>query len=391
MAVSPAIGISAGDSTFDHAIASGRLLQELRKDGLYSTLKEYNCINVVNDLDNSSGTSVDLYGLIRHDSKGQTGDIDAYAGASQSQYTKRTISLGLLSETLRFNKDKTLSQQITSFNQGEGQMENLKDWMLSIFRATIINQAAGNTATSITAPSCASTAFTGGDLTKIVGYNSAIAPSTTRRAFGSNAAISADESITSSHPLTIADFRRIYANMSATVAGIQRWNLIRNKDARAVAVIGITGANQLLTEADSAGLTVTRQAMATLSGGKEFLLDDFKLIGLPFRFLVVDDDDLPRGVNSSTSAEVANTRRAVVLGANALDLVFGKGYQPSTGGAFPGFNIDSDMDYKKLNNQVYLKASAMFGIKKTQLSGFGANSATSYDFATYIISHYTAN
>lgn len=82
-----------------------------------------------------------------------------------------------------------------------------------------------------------------------------------------------------------------------------------------------------------------------------------------------------RGVNSSTGASVANTRRAVLAGAQAIALGFGSSY------ADQEFKwVESMFDYER---EFGVAARAVMGMKKVVF-----NSA---DFGAIVISTYSAN
>lgn len=84
------------------------------------------------------------------------------------------------------------------------------------------------------------------------------------------------------------------------------------------------------------------------------------------------DNVLPNGVNSSTGAAVSNTRRAVMLGAQAACCAWSKGGGPTT------YNWrEEEFDY---GNEVGISANTLYGLKKTQF-----NSA---DYGTVVISTY---
>lgn len=82
---------------------------------------------------------------------------------------------------------------------------------------------------------------------------------------------------------------------------------------------------------------------------------------------------ITQGVNSSTGAAVTAARRAVLLGAQAGFIGFGKGY------SFEGFDWNEELfDY---GNQLGVEAGAIFGLKKSRFN--------SKDFASIVAATYT--
>lgn len=85
--------------------------------------------------------------------------------------------------------------------------------------------------------------------------------------------------------------------------------------------------------------------------------------------------DVPLGVNSSTSAAVSSTRRAVLLGAQAAVVAFGKNdYGPMK------YRWNEELlDHKR---KLEVSAWSIWGLKKTVLN--------SSDFGTVVVSTYAA-
>lgn len=86
-------------------------------------------------------------------------------------------------------------------------------------------------------------------------------------------------------------------------------------------------------------------------------------------------DDVPPGLNSSTSAVVANTRRAVLLGAQACAM----GYGQDRSEASPYKWVEEEFDYK---HDLGVSISTVLGMKKCQFN--------SKDFGTVVIATYAA-
>jgi hypothetical protein len=389
-----AIGtLSQGNATFDLTKQSSRLFYEVKTDDLMAILGEAGVISPEQKLTQESGTSVQLQNILRRDSKGTTGDADFYSTATPYEYGTRTLTINKLTDSYSYPMKGTLTQQIHPADLRADKGRASVEWMKSIIRYSVLNQAGGNTATSITAAWNASTVFTGGDLTKVTGYNSAIAPSATFKGIGNlgTGGVTTDQGVTSSNTLTFQDFQRAREAYSVTTTGFTSFNRIQGKPYDVVAVVGTSGMNQLRNQSSAANTAFNLQQMfySKMAGGlKEIMLSNFIVDRI--LFIEVADDYLPRGVNSGSNVEVANTRRAVIMGANALDLAYGKGYTLPNGDITGGFSVMIDEQYKKANGIGYGFIHALYGCKKTQLEGFGANAGVQRDLATYVITHYTA-
>jgi hypothetical protein len=222
----------------------------------------------------------------------------------------------------------------------------------------------------------------------VTGNNAAIAPTYWYEA-NLGGAITTAAAIDSSNTLTIKDFQLAAANIGTQVAGRPTWQTCTN-GFDGVALISQTGFNQMINEAVTVGqgLQMSRLIESMIAGGKQVgNLRTYELPGIPFKFVVCNDSWLPRGVSSG--AEQANTRRAVILGKAAVDLVLGRGYSGKEG-TLAGVNIEIDSNYKTLNKERFATGSIMMGARKATATGTGSSASTSFDLATYVIDHYSA-
>lgn len=385
--------LASTDTEFVLEKASADLTYDILENNRFlNVMKEYGIINYEEKLQNYSGDTVKFYNQNRVNSKGFTGDVDVYSRASAREYGEREASIELLRYADRFFTRGSITQQRAEFDLEEGKRATITDWANSVIAAGAFNQLGGNTATSITQTATADTAYSGGDLTNITLLNSAIAPTAQYKATGSQTDLT-DDNVTSSHPLTFQDIEDAMTAVTQTYAGIPQWETIKGKSCQAIAFVSHTGLNQLFNQARAAGTdgSISQLRYSTIEGGKEFgSFGDYNMIevlvaGGNVGIVGVPDNLLPRGVASS--AEVANTRRAIICGANALDLAagdtFGDGSQATV-------SVRVDTEYKKLNNEDYMSVELLMGGKKRQQNGFGANSGTAYDVATYVITHYSA-
>lgn len=361
------------------------------KNPINKILMENGCVNREDALSNDSGGTVYMYNALRLNGKGFTGDIDVYTNAQLLEKTTRSLNIFKNQLPISWPMRGTQTQQYASFDIGSANEEALNEWVSSLLAASYMNQLAGNTATSITQLSCSETAFTGSELTRITGNNSASVP--TYHYWGSSpgTAKTTDASIGSGDVLTIKDFQFATEIITSQQPGKPTWQIFKNKPYIAIAFISMSGLNQLSNEAvtPGQGYQLSQIYNAMLAGGEKLDLQQFMLPGVPFLFAVVPDSFMPRGVTLSTGAETANSRRCVIVGRNAADVSFGRGFSPEGGKIIPGASVEVDMEFKKLNKQGYAVANLLWGCKKAASTGPGSGASTEYDLSTYVITHYS--
>lgn len=383
--------------------ASARMMTEVLNNDYLRILKRFGVINYEPKLSSNAGTTVTMYNTPRIGGMGQVGDVDQYSNATPMESGSRSLSIRLHSKSLTYSLDGTERQQVSEFSLKARAPQLIKQWGQSVLLYQCINQLGGNTATTLNAPGVDEYARTSAaDRLILTGHNSAIAPSTLYHAWGNQASgsISADESVDSDNPLTLHDFLLAREVITSTAIGVPTWQrLMQTIDGitvDAIALVSTTGMNQLHRDATTVGqgASIPQYIYAMLAGGQKIPVPTAVHVfpGIPIGFLEIPDNYMPRGVNSSSAAAVANTRRAILCGANAVDFALGKGYQGNYNGkavTVPGFTVETDEEYKKLNNQGYITAKINGGWEKVQITGTGANTSTAYDNSTYIITHYS--
>lgn len=384
--------IASGDGSYRLGFSSKLYAERVVMNPIVKTLTENGCINIENDLSKSGGGTVTMYNQLRLGGKGSTGDVDVYSTAILSDKASRSFVIAKNSQSIQWPLKGTQSQQYSPYDIGEHNKVLLGDWAEAIVSSSLINQAAGNTATSITVLAADETAFTGSDLTRVTGNNAAAVPTYHYEA-SLGGVITTDSGINSGNPLTIADFQLAAEIVTSQQSGKPTWQTIKNKPYLGVALMSMTALNQLTRDPVTAGqgFQLSQIYNAMLAGGKTMDLQQFQLPGVPFLLVVCPDSAIPRGVTLSSGAETANTRRVVILGSNAIDMAFGAGFTPQGGNPIPGINVEFDLEYKKLNKQGFGTASVLWGCKKAQSTGPGTGSSTAYDVASYVIGHYSAS
>lgn len=383
--------ISSSDTGYFALQFSKKLLYEgVAANPLYKVLDMNGCINLENQLTNEAGGTVYMQNALRANTPGVRGDVDFYSNANLLEKASRSMNIALVTNPVTWPMRGSQTQQYAAFDLQSPVVQTVSDWVKGIISYSLINQAAGNTATSITQYAVNDSAFTGSDLTTITGMNSCSVPTYHYKA-SSGGAITTDAGITSSDTLTLKDLQNAATIITSQQSGKPTWQILTGKSYLAVCFVSYTGMYQLENDAVTAGqgMQLSQVINANLAGGKVMDLKQFELPGLPFLFVLVPDSWLPRGVTLATGAETANTRRCVIVGKNAIDMSFGKGY--SVGGrTMAGVNVEMDTSFKKLNKQGYAAAKLLWGCKKTQQTGIGNGNSTSYDTSAFVIAHYSA-
>jgi len=373
---------------------STRLLFEgIISNPVMKLFMENEVINKEDQLSNDAGGTVWMTNALRLNSTGFSGDIDIYSNAMLLEKSSRSLNILKNSMPVSWPMRGTQTQQFTAFDIGSPVSQTLIDWASAVTTGSLINQVGRNTATTITQYSAADSGFTGDTLLNITGNNACTVPTYHYEA-NLGGVITTDANVNSGNTLSIKDFQLAAEIITSQQTGKPTWQFFKNKKYLAIALISQTGYNQLINEAVTAGqgMQLSQVINAQLAGGKDNIdLQQFMLPGLPFLFAVAPDSWLPRGVTLATGAETATTRRAIIVGRNAIDLAYGKGFTPAGGKTLPGVNIRMDTDYQKLNNQGYATADLLWGCKKTQQTGPGSGTSTAYDTASYVICHYSAS
>lgn len=256
----------------------------------------------------------------------------------------------------RVRSEKTIDAQRVPYDLREECYESLKDWFADRLDTVFFNQLAGNTAQTNT---------------KYTGFNSALAPSS-NRLFRAGA-VANDQALGSSNTFTLSLIDKC-VNRAKTADTLIRPVKGLGKNIDYVMFIHPDQTLSLRADASTAGNWFDLQ-MKRLQGGEgdsNGIYDG--AIGVYNRTLVVEANRLPKGVHSTSGAEVANTRRAVFCGAQSLGVAFGKK------GGKTKFNWVEDLfDYE---HELGVAAMNIFGMKKTRYNG--------EDYGTITVATYAA-
>lgn len=139
-----------------------------------------------------------------------------------------------------------------------------------------------------------------------------------------------------------------------------------------VAVLHTNQVTQLRTNTATGQWLDIQKAATTGDGSKNNPIFTGAL-GVYNGVVLHEDTRIPLGVNSTTAVSVTNTRRAVLMGAQAATLAFGQGDSMD--------NMDWNEELFDYGNQLGIEAGCIFGLKKSRY-----NSA---DYGTVVMASYT--
>jgi N4-gp56 family major capsid protein len=222
-----------------------------------------------------------------------------------SRYSDSMV-INELRHAIRVKNRGSIDAQRVPYDLREEAYETLKDWYADRKDECFFNALAGNTAQT--------------DL-KRTGFNATVAPSATK--IIRPAAVANDESLSTTNPMTLSLIDRA-RNRARTAAVPMRPIKGLGRDVDYVCFVHPDQVLTLRTDAATAGNWFDLQK-ARLQGGEIMSNAIYTgAVGIYNRTLIVEADRVPRGVNSSTGAAVANSRRAIFCGAQALGVAYGK-------------------------------------------------------------------
>lgn len=258
----------------------------------------------------------------------------------RTMYTD-TLQIDSLRHAERIPNALSIDQKRVGFDLREDAMALLSDWGAITIDAWVMNQLGGNNATSISFDG--RDPYTGGDLVKATGMNTATAPSSNRQKIAGGQAN--DQSLTSSDTMTLnlVDACLEEAELATDGAGRIRPVMI-NGEEYYVMFISHEQAVDLKRD-NSSEIQWLRDLQRPLveNGGKS--ADIFSnALGTYDKVIFHKSSRLPAGVNSSTQATVANTKRAIFCGQNAGCIAFGNGGMGEAAFSWAEKAIDYDED-----------------------------------------------
>jgi N4-gp56 family major capsid protein len=246
-----------------------------------------------------------------------------------------------------------MSEQRVPFSVREEAKDGLRDWWSDRLDTSFANQIAGNT--------------TAGLSTKFTGNQAAIAPNSTHKLYVSG---SSDEGLTSSHVFNLNMIDKC-VEKAKTLSVPIRPIKVGGKDKFVMFLHPYQVYDMRTTTSDGQWLDIQKAAMQGGDVSKNPIYDGS--LGEYNGVVLHEWTRLPQGVNSSTAAAVANTRRAVFCGAQAAAMAYGK----DDSGEMSW--VEELFDY---GNQLGVSAGMIFGLKKVRFN--------SLDFGTIVVSSYAA-
>lgn len=323
-----------------------------------------------NELQSGAGSHVNIAFARRIRAKAQVGMEAAEANALDAEYDNATCYLDEIHISLRYPNEGTIGRQHTDLDIPEDQYLRGVRYMKERTAVSVLNQLAGNNATSI---SWDSLTYNGGERGQIWGFNTPTAPSSTRvyrpNSLSTDQAVNADSTATA----TLSDVRTMESMAEKTRSYIQPLDM--EGGVKFLYLVHTDVFDQLLEDTTSPyqmrDIHLARIAAGTLKTGvfgREFDFSQTRVMSL---------DKLPYGVHSATSAAQTNTRRSVFLGMDAGVVVFGKGHSES-GRTTEGFRIrEGNGD---INRWHYINMGLIWGCAKLAYDGVdhGLITATHY-------------
>lgn len=263
--------------------------------------------------------------------------------------------------------NRTISQQRVPFKIAREINDGLADWWAGRIDQTFFNHLCGYLPANTQA----------GSGLKYAGFNTILAPSAGR--ILRPGSITVDENLTSGNVITLSHIDQL--KELAETGGSTNLVPIRP-------IMGLPGGAKYVCFVHTTQVTSLRTAASTNNGwmdiqkallsggeGKDTNAIFKGGLGVYNEVLLVSSPRVTAGVNSTTSAAFANTRRAVFCGAQALGLGFGQGYGPEE------WKVNEEtFDYGR---QYGANALNIFGMKKLQFN--------SSDFGTIVLSTYAAD
>lgn len=297
---------------------------------------------------------------------GTEGDATAEGNEESMEFYDDSVSINQLRHNVK-TKGK-MSDQRVPYNLRSEANAALSDWWAQRMDTVFFNQICGNTAE-------ARTVYTG--------HNATTAPTSNRIIRAGNQ--SNDESLTSSDTFTLdlIDIARNYAETASTgdnTGPLMRPLKIDGEDVY-VMFLHDDQVHDLRTNG-SAGQWQDIQK-AAMQGGDVAKNPIFTgALGMYNGVILHKAKRVTKGVSSADGSAVADTRRAVLCGAQAVTIAFGANNGPTKYDW-----VEETFDY---GNKLGVLAGCIWGMKKTKYTPADDSSTNAEDFGTMVVSTYAA-
>lgn len=389
--------IAANNTLYNFPVASAQITKDFYKCSFVEMARKYKIINDAsqNAAKKGKGDEIVVANLPRLDSKGINPNSDAYAQAKTLEGGQRRLRLDIYKDEYKISRNHTISMQrdstgiLTEINK---EITNLiSTHFVNLMCTGLLYQLGGNTATSISAPLLASTAFVGDEANRARLLTDGLAPTTNRFIYASNQTHANPAAINGTNtPLTIQDIMKAHRIISRSYAGINTFERLNiqsgGKTINTVTLVSETGMYQLLDQSRATGAdqSLSQLAYSTVEGGKSIdnIMDGIYIPSCKTLLVSMPDDLMPRAVHSG--AENTDSRCCIIVGKGALDFALGFAYPDATS---PSAYISVDRNKDPHNDWDYVNLRVIMAGRKVQLRGFGANRANLYDYSTFVIYH----
>lgn len=322
-------------------------------------------------LSKEAGDRVTVTLRLRGTGRGVTEDTPQEGNEESLGTSTDNLTINELSHAFR-SKKKGITQQRIPWNIAAELNAALQDWWAERFDMVGFAHACGYTPFN---------SVDGIEDGAYNGFNTILAPSTGRQLWCS-ADHTSDQTLDSDDVFALSHIdRAVELAQTGGSTGLPPIRPIKNATlngmgAEFACYIHPSQATQLRADA-SQWSSIEK---AKISGGKTSANGIVTgVLGVYNKTAIMTSANVTPGVHSGTGASVANTRRAVFMGAQALTLAFGKGYGPEK------WQVEEEpFDYKR---QVGFAGICVFGIKGSRFTING----TSHDFGKIVLSSYAAH
>jgi N4-gp56 family major capsid protein len=311
------------------------------------------------EMQRNSGDRVTHTLLMNLDGAGVTeGIVQEGNEESLATYTDN-LSINELGHAVRIPGEGTIDRQRVPYNLREMSRDGMKLWFAERISATFFNHVCGYTPTN---------SLSHADLYR--GNNAVVAATSTRILRPNSVANDESLSSTDTFDLTLVEYAR---ELAETATPKIRPVMIGGQKKYVMYLHNYQATKLRTNTSDAQWLDIQRAAlMGGKSSGNPLYTD---ALGEYSNVILRVANDVTQGVNSSTGAAVANTRRAVLLGAQSAVIAWGKGHDSTTSFKW----VEALHDYDR---ELGVHARMIWGMKKTVYN--------STDFATIVIPTYAA-
>lgn len=339
---------------------SNRIYKDFITDsGLLAAMLQSGVVSKQEKTQNDAGDQVRISFLQRLTNQGLIGDQVATGNEAPLIYFTEDVLINQLRQPVAIPNVNTIGQQRVLYDLPEDAYQVSMDWMKIRGVVGALYQLAGFTANSFTYDG---QTYSGNQRLALTGLNSTLAPTANRvvypNGYSNDQSVNGDSTATMKFTLidqceAIAETVRPYIRPISETDGIKYHMYVH------------TWQWQSLIQDTTAPIQY-RDIMGNLIAGGAQKDGRIPRSMVYSQTEIFKTDKMPNGVNSGTSATLANTRRAVFCGRDAAVMALGRGYADGKE-TVPGFMIREDtFDIGQIRR---IAINGIFGIKKIQFNG----------------------